>query len=159
MLWNASSSLVPDRQVCLPFPEPKQGKPRWTHTGQKFSKTTRWLRYTTNDIALLHLFPLTIVLTMKKPSFNKCRKNLPGPDQVWSLKWQLSPAHQGPPRRERKPSPLHSAASEMLNVLSSSLNSVVRKGLHHVLPVQEYITSIGIHFNKQQPSAPRITDG
>lgn len=40
----------------------------------------------------------------------------------------------------QKPPQLHSADSEMLNFLSSSLSNVVRKGLQRMLPVQEYIT-------------------
>lgn len=112
----------------MPFPEPKHEKSHWNPTGQESSKSTWWLQCTTK---LLHCSTCTPtqVFLMKKLNFNEHQQKKLAqrsmeqtkPD-LWSRNWVLLI------RAEQIPPP-YSAASEMFNFLSSSLNTFVRKGL------------------------------
>lgn len=90
----------------------------------------------------------------KKISFNKQKKigsEEPGTDQVWSLKQELSPADQG---RASFSSPLCCLWNAELPL--KLIKHFCKEGPQHLLPVQEYITSIGNLFNQQQPSVPKL---
>lgn len=160
MLQNVSSPLVPDLRVCLPFPEPKQGK---LHGAQDTSHlvTTMHNQASYCTAALVSLNNSLVSEKTKQTKFQKAQAKFLF-RRTWNrssliFKEATESCSSGLPTRG-KPPPLHSAASEMLNFFYRSLNNIVRKWLQRILPVQEYITNTGIHFNKQQPSASRITD-
>lgn len=76
-----------------------------------------------------------------------------GRDQVWSFKQELRPADQG---RASPSSPLCCLWNAELPL--QLIKYFCKEGPLHLLPVQEYITSIGSPFTQQQPSVPKITD-